>query len=122
MLDALTFAGVYEPNVAGGAAAGGMGSARRRARSARASAALITGMVLFLAGSVGTYFFYQHKRAQDHLQAEALLATVETQLHAGKPDALPDVRAGARAGACSSSRAARARRSTGRRIARWSVS
>ena len=34
-------------------------------------------MVLFLAGSVGTYFFYQHKRAQDHVQAEAILATVE---------------------------------------------
>ena len=87
VLDALTFAGVYEPNVAGGARPAGWdwpGAGPKR----KGSAALITGMVLFLAGSAGTYFFYQHKRAQDHLLAEALLVTVEQGLHAGKPDAL----------------------------------
>jgi len=89
VLDALTFAGLYEPNQGGARPAAwdrpGAGPKRR------GSAALITGMVLFLAGSAGTYFAYQHKRAQDHQQAEALLATVESQLHAGKPDALPGV-------------------------------
>ncbi len=88
VLDALTFAGIYEPNAVGGARPAGWdrpGAGPKR----KGSAALITGMVLFLAGSAGTYFFYQHKRAQDHLLAEALLVTVESQLHAGKPDALP---------------------------------
>jgi predicted Zn-dependent protease len=89
VLDALTFAGLYEPNQGGARPAAwdrpGAGPKRK------GSAALITGMVLFLAGSAGTYFAYQHKRAQDHQQAEALLATVESQLHAGKPDALPGI-------------------------------
>ena len=86
VLDALTFAGIYEPS------AGGAGPAAWDRPNAgpkrKGSAALIAGMVVFLAGSVGTYLFYQHKRAQDHLQAEALLETVEAQLHAGKPDTL----------------------------------
>jgi Flp pilus assembly protein TadD len=89
VLDALTFAGVYEPNPSGARAAGwdrpGVGPKRR------GSVTLITGMVLFLAGSAGTYFAYQHKRAQDHGQAEAILATVETQLRASKPDTLAAV-------------------------------
>jgi tetratricopeptide (TPR) repeat protein len=88
VLDALTFAGLYEPIAANAARAAGWdrpGAGPKR----RGSAALITGMVLFLAGSVGTFFAYQHKRGQDHLQAEAILATVETQLRDSKPDALP---------------------------------
>jgi predicted Zn-dependent protease len=89
VLDALTFAGLYEPTASGAARAAwdrpGAGPKRK------GSAALITGMVLFLAGSVGTYFAYQHKRAGDHLQAEAILATVESQLRASKPDALPSM-------------------------------
>jgi hypothetical protein len=89
VLDALTFAGLYEPTAGGAARAAwdrpGAGPKRR------GSAALITGMVLFLAGSAGTYFAYQHKRAGDHLQAEAILATVESQLRASRPDALPAV-------------------------------
>ena len=87
VLDALTFAGVYEPSL-GGAARPAAWDRPGPGPKRRGSAALISGMVLFLAGSVGTYFFYQHKRAQDHLQAEALLVTVESQLHASKPDAL----------------------------------
>jgi tetratricopeptide (TPR) repeat protein len=87
VLDALTFAGVYEPSL-GGAARPAAWDRPGPGPKRRGSAALISGMVLFLAGSVGTYFFYQHKRAQDHLQAEALLVTVESQLRASKPDAL----------------------------------
>ncbi len=87
VLDALTFAGLFEPTASGAARAAwdrpGAGPKRK------GSAALISGMVLFLAGSVGTYFAYQHKRAGDHMQAEAILATVESQLRASKPDALP---------------------------------
>jgi tetratricopeptide (TPR) repeat protein len=90
VLDALTFAGIFEPQVAGAARPAawdkpGQGPKRR------GSGALIAGMVLFVAGSIGTYVFYQHKRAQDHLQSDALLVTVEAQLHAAKPDTLPQM-------------------------------
>ncbi len=87
VLDALTFAGLYEPNASATRAAGWDRPVAGPKR--RGSVALITGMVLFLAGSAGTYFAYQHKRAQDHLQAEALLGTIESQLRASKPDTLP---------------------------------
>jgi hypothetical protein len=90
VLDALTFAGIYEPSVGGALRPAGWdrpGAGPKR----RGSVTLITGMVLFLAGSVGTYFAYQHKRGQDHVQAEAILATVEAQLRASKPDALASV-------------------------------
>ncbi len=46
---------------------------------------------MFLAASVGIYFFYKHKREVEHLQAEALLTTVEAQLHAAKPDSLSEM-------------------------------
>jgi tetratricopeptide (TPR) repeat protein len=90
VLDALTFAGIFEPQAAGAARPAawdkpGQGPKRR------GSGALIAGMVLFVAGSIGTYVFYQHKRAQDHLQSDALLVTVEAQLHAAKPDTLPQM-------------------------------
>ena len=90
VLDALTFAGVYEPS-AGGAARPAGWDRPTAGPKRKGSAALITGMVLFLGGSVGTYFFYQHKRGLDHLQAETLLVNVEAQLRASKPDALPGV-------------------------------
>ncbi len=92
VLDALTFAGVYEPAAAGAARPAvwdrpGAGPKRK------GTATLIASMVVFVAGAVGTYVFYQHKRAQDHLVAEALLATVEAQLHAARPDSLSDAEA-----------------------------
>jgi tetratricopeptide (TPR) repeat protein len=90
VLDALTFAGVYEPNL-GGAARPAAWDRPGAAPKRKGSAALITGIVLFLGGSVGTYFFYQHKRALDHVQAEAILVNVESQLQAGKPDTLPNI-------------------------------
>ncbi len=90
VLDALTFAGVYEPNVSGSLRVAGWDRPQAGPKR-RGSVSLITGMVLFLAGSVGTYFAYQHKRAQDHMQAEGILATVESQLRASRPDALATV-------------------------------
>jgi tetratricopeptide (TPR) repeat protein len=87
VLEALALSGVYEPQAAGARAAWDRpGNGPRR----KGAPTLIVGMVLFLAGSVGTYFFYRHRRALEHVQSEALLATVEEQLHAGKPDALQD--------------------------------
>jgi tetratricopeptide (TPR) repeat protein len=87
VLDALTFAGVFEPNtVPSGPAAWDRPNAGPKRKG---SVSLIASMVVFLGASVGTYFFYQHKRAQEHLQAEAILADVETQLRGGKPDVLP---------------------------------
>ena len=90
VLDALTFAGVFEPQ-AGGVARPAAWDKPGRGPKRKGSGALVAGMVLFVAGSIGTYFFYQHKRAQDHLRSEALLVTVEAQLHAAKPDTLPQI-------------------------------
>jgi tetratricopeptide (TPR) repeat protein len=90
VLDALTFAGIFEPHVEGAARPAawdkpGQGPKRK------GSGALIGGMLLFIAASVGTYVFYQHKRAGDHVQSDALLVTVEAQLHAARPDTLPQI-------------------------------
>jgi hypothetical protein len=86
VLDALTLAGVFEPNAGPAAVRWDRPVAGPKRKG---TALLISGMALFLAGSVGIYFAYRQKRAADHMQAEALLATVETELHAAKPDALP---------------------------------
>ncbi len=88
VLEALTLSGVFEPSPPGAPAAGW-----DRAHSLpkrKGTATLVTGMILFLAGSVGIYFLYQHRRAVDHVRADAILATVETKLAAGRPDALTD--------------------------------
>jgi hypothetical protein len=88
IMDALALSGVFEPQ-----ATGVVGAWDRAASGPKRKGAptLITGMVLFLAASVGVYTFYRHRRAEDHLQGEALLATVETRLHAAKVDTLPDL-------------------------------
>ncbi|HEY4016659.1 MAG TPA: hypothetical protein VGM06_25155 [Polyangiaceae bacterium] len=90
VLDALTLAGVFEPP-APGAAAVALWDQAARAPKRKGGPMLVVGMVMFLAASVGVYFFYQHKRGLQHIEADALLATVEDQLHAGKVDALPDL-------------------------------
>ncbi|MGH7297659.1 MAG: tetratricopeptide repeat protein, partial [Polyangiaceae bacterium] len=90
VLDALALSGVFEPPTERGAAAARWAAAGQGPRR-KGAPTLIVGMVLFLAGSVGVYMFYRHKRAREHLQAEAILDTVETQLHAGKPDQLPEI-------------------------------
>lgn len=89
VLDALSLAGVFEPPAerAAGAAAWAQPELGPRRKGA---ATLISGMALFLAASAGVYFFYRHKRAEEHLQAEALLSTVESQLASSKPDVLGD--------------------------------
>jgi tetratricopeptide (TPR) repeat protein len=90
VMDALAFAGLFEPPGLGAAQAAAWDAAGRGPKR-RGAPALIAGMVVFLAASTGIYFFYRHKRAGEHVQAEAILANVEVELHAGKPDALPDV-------------------------------
>jgi predicted Zn-dependent protease len=87
VLDALALAGVFEHRVDGSAAAWAKAT---RGPKRRGGPTLIAAMVLFLAGSVGIYFFYRDKRAKDHLQAEALLTTIETRLRAAKPGELAD--------------------------------
>jgi hypothetical protein len=89
VLDALELAGVFEPPT-GGPVLAAVWAPPNLGPKRKGTVTLIVGMVLFLAGSVGVYFFYRHKRAQEHLAAEALLATVEVQLHEGKPAALAD--------------------------------
>ncbi len=90
VMDALAFAGLFEPPGLGAVPAAAWDAAGRGPKR-RGGGALIAGMVVFLAGSTGTYFFYRHKRAIEHVQADAILANVEVELHAGKPEALPDV-------------------------------
>jgi predicted negative regulator of RcsB-dependent stress response len=90
VLDALALSGVFEPPTERAIAAAAWANADRGPKR-KGAPTLIVGMVLFLAGSVGTYVFYKHKRAQDHVQAEAVLDTVETEIHAGKPDTLPEL-------------------------------
>jgi hypothetical protein len=89
VLDALALAGVYEPPARGVPAIVGWDRPDKGLKR-KGAATLIAGMVLFLAASVGVYFFYRDKRAHEHLQAEGLLASVEADLHAGRPDALPE--------------------------------
>ena len=88
VLDALTLAGVFEPFANRSEIAAWDAAARGPKR--KGGATLIAGMVLFVAASVGTYVFYKHKRALEHLQAEDQLATVEAQLHAARPDTFAD--------------------------------
>ncbi|HXN30925.1 MAG TPA: hypothetical protein VN894_03645 [Polyangiaceae bacterium] len=90
VLDALALAGLFEPPIAGAGALAAWDHAARGPKR-KGAPTLIAGMVLFLAASVGVYFFYKHKRELEHVQAEALLATVEAQLHAAKPDSLSDM-------------------------------
>jgi len=90
VLDALALSGVFEPPTERSVAAAAWANANQGPKR-KGAPTLIVGMVLFLAASVGIYFFYRHKRAQEHLQAEAVLDTVEAELHAGKPGALPDM-------------------------------
>lgn len=52
---------------------------------------IVAAMVLFLAATVSTFVFYKHRRAQQHVLAETILARVESQLHDGKPDTLTAV-------------------------------
>jgi tetratricopeptide (TPR) repeat protein len=90
VLDALALAGVFEPSIDHAAAAAEWQRASRGPKR-KGAPALIAGMVLFLAAGAGVYAFYRHKRAQEHLQAEALLTTIEAQLHAARPDSLADM-------------------------------
>jgi tetratricopeptide (TPR) repeat protein len=90
VMDALALAGLFEPHVVGAARPAAWDQPGKGPKR-KGGVALIAGMALFLAASAGTYVFYQHKRAREHLQAESLLATVEAQLHASKPDDLPSV-------------------------------
>jgi hypothetical protein len=90
VLDALSLAGVFEPPTerAGGAA---MWTTAAQGPKRKGMPLLVAGMVLFLAASVGVYFFFRDKRAKEHAAAEAILVNVETQLHAAKLDAIPDM-------------------------------
>jgi len=90
VLDALALSGVFEPPTERSVAAAAWANANLGPKR-KGGPTLIVGMVLFLAASVGIYFFYRHKRAEEHVQAEAVLDKVEAELHAGKPGTLPDV-------------------------------
>jgi Flp pilus assembly protein TadD len=90
VLDALSLAGVFEPPTDRGAAATAAWAAALKGPKRKGGPTLIVAMVLFLGASVGVYFFYRHKRALEHVQAETILDTVDGQLHAGKPGELAD--------------------------------
>jgi tetratricopeptide (TPR) repeat protein len=89
VLDAFSLAGIFEAPASGAAAAAwdraGKGPKRK------GIVTIIVGIVFFVAGSIGTYYFYRQKRAEEHVAAEALLADVEAQIHAGKLETLGDI-------------------------------
>ncbi len=85
LLEALALAGVYEPRSAAAATPWDRAAPRPRRRGA---GAIIGGMALFLAASAGVYVFYRHKRAEDHVRAEVILANVEARLDAAERGSL----------------------------------
>jgi Flp pilus assembly protein TadD len=87
VLDALALAGVYEPTVDGPSPMSAWDRAVRGPKR-KGAPTLVAAMAMFLAASVGIFFFYKHKREVEHQQAEALLTTVEAELHAANPDSL----------------------------------
>jgi tetratricopeptide (TPR) repeat protein len=89
VLDALALAGLFEPALDRSAATAAWDQGVRGPKR-KGGPTLIVGMVLFLAASVGIYFFYRDKRGKEHLQAEALLTTVEARLRDARPNELAD--------------------------------
>jgi len=87
ILDALALSGLFETQQVAATGWDRPGAGPKR----KGTALLVSGLVIFLGAIVGTYVFYKHKRAGEHLRAEAILTTVEAQLHAGRPDALGDM-------------------------------
>ncbi|HEX8791754.1 MAG TPA: tetratricopeptide repeat protein [Polyangiaceae bacterium] len=90
VLDALSLAGVFEPPTERTAAAA-MWSAAAQGPKRKGTPVLFAGLAVFLAASVGVYFYFRDKRAKEHAQAEAILVNVEAQLHAGKLADIPAV-------------------------------
>src|SRR5260370_1009744 len=90
VLDALALSGVFESQAAGSSNAAAWDRTAKGPKRKR-TPTLVVGLAMFLAGSVGTYVFYRHKRADEHIRAETLLASVEAQLEAGRPDAVAGV-------------------------------
>jgi predicted Zn-dependent protease len=90
VLDALALSGVFEPPTGRPATGAAWDRPERGPKRRGSTVTLIIAMVAFVGGAIGTYFFYKDKRAGQHLQAEALLASVDNQLHAGTPGDLTD--------------------------------
>jgi predicted Zn-dependent protease len=87
VLDALELSGLYEPQAGGSVAWDAAAKGPKR----KGAPLIIAGMVLFLGASAGTYYYYRDHRAKDHIVAEAVLASVESQLSAAKVDTLQDI-------------------------------
>jgi len=87
VLDALDLAGVYEPRETGASSWAQAAKGPKR----KGGVTLVVAIVFFLGAVVGTYVFYRDKRAKEHLQADAILTSVEAELTAGSPDSLPNV-------------------------------
>jgi tetratricopeptide (TPR) repeat protein len=91
VLEALALSGLFEPREANAVGAWDQAAPGPRRKGAPA---LVVGMVLFLAASVGVFVGYRRVRADAHLRAEGLLATVEGQLQGGRPDLLAEAEKG----------------------------
>lgn len=88
VMDALALAGIYETGPGSVVAAWDRAAPGPKRKGV---GTIIGGLVLFVAASVSTFVFYRQRRAQHHLQAEAVLDRVEVQLHEGKPEALTGI-------------------------------
>ncbi len=89
VLDALALAGVFESHAA--PAPSPVWDRAQPKPKGRGPQAILASLALFLVAGVGVYQFYKHKRAEEHVLAEALLTKIEAQLHGGRPDTLPSI-------------------------------
>ncbi len=89
LLDALSLAGVFET---GGRGAGGLEWTKpAKGPKKKGTWLLVTAMVLFVAGSAGTYRYVEQQRTQKRLAAEALMAEIDAGLLEGRLEKIPAV-------------------------------
>ena len=89
VLNALALAGVFEPPSGVPAPMHWdrpTGKARRRG-----SVLLVFLTLLFAGGTMGIFYYVRKERLEQHQQAERMLAQVELDLHAGKPESFPQM-------------------------------
>lgn len=91
VLDALALAGVFEPPNAASLAAAAWDRPERGPIRRRAQILTLVATFLLVGGGIGTFFYVQNRRAKAHLEAEKVLATIETDMAKGRPELLPAV-------------------------------
>ncbi|MEO6418918.1 MAG: hypothetical protein ABIP39_05900, partial [Polyangiaceae bacterium] len=90
ILDALTLAGVFEPPGAGASTAFKWDKPVEKI-GRRGSIFLVLLTIVFAGGSFGIFYKIREKRQEQHVVAETILKTIESDLHASKASDLPAI-------------------------------